>query len=180
MDIGIISVRYAKALLQFAVENKEEQAVYGEMQTLGETFRAVPALQQALINPTYTEEQKTGWLLTAASGDARATLSLRRFVSLVVKNGRADMMLFISASYLTLYRKKKHLTEARLTFARQVNATLVERIRKMLEEKIHAKVEMSVSEDKELLGGFVLEYDTYRLDASVRTQLNELRRNWVQ
>ena len=90
------------------------------------------------------------------------------------------MMLFISASYLTLYRKKKHLTEARLTFARQVNAALVERIRKMLEEKIHAKVEMSVSEDKELLGGFVLEYDTYRLDASVRTQLNELRRNWVQ
>lgn len=179
MDIGIISVRYAKALLQFALENKEEQKVYGEMQTLGETFRAVPALQQALINPTYTEEQKTGWLLTAASGDAKATLSLRRFVSLVVKNGRADMMLFISASYLTLYRKKKHLTEARLTF-RQVNAALVERIRKMLEEKIHAKVEMSVSEDKELLGGFVLEYDTYRLDASVRTQLNELRRNWVQ
>jgi len=180
MDIGIISVRYAKALLQFAIENGEEQAVYGEMQTLGETFRAVPALQNALINPTYTEEQKAGWLMTAVSGDAKATLSSRRFVSLVVKNGRADMMLFISASYLTLYRKKKHLTEAHLTLARQVNAVLVDRIRKMLEEKIHAKVEMSVSEDKELLGGFVLEYDTYRLDASVRTQLNELRRNWAQ
>ena len=52
MDIGIISVRYAKALLQFALENKEEQTVYGEMKTLGETFRAVPALRQALITPT--------------------------------------------------------------------------------------------------------------------------------
>ena len=58
MDLGIVSTRYAKALLLFAEQNKEEDKVYAETSVLAETFLHVPALQQALINPVLTEAQK--------------------------------------------------------------------------------------------------------------------------
>ena len=89
------------------------------------------------------------------------------------------MMLFIAASYLTLYRQEKNLTEARLTFAGKVSPAIVGRVRKMLEDKLQGEVSLHVDEDKALLGGFVLEFDTYRLDASLRSQLQQLRRELV-
>lgn len=38
MDIGVISVRYARALLKGAIAQKQEDNVYKEMQTLLELF----------------------------------------------------------------------------------------------------------------------------------------------
>ena len=68
MDLGIVSTRYAKALLLFAEQNNEEDRVYEETSVLAETFIQVPALQQAMINPVLTEAQKKQLLLTAACG----------------------------------------------------------------------------------------------------------------
>ena len=47
MDIGLVSTRYAKALLRFSEENKEESKVYQEMLTLSAAFIKVKALQPA-------------------------------------------------------------------------------------------------------------------------------------
>ena len=51
-------------------------------------------------------------------------------------------------------------------------------MRNIIEKKVGTPVniEFEVEEDPEILGGFILEYDTYRLDASLRTQFNQLRR----
>ena len=49
MDIGIVSIRYAKALLQFAMENHEEDGVYREMSAMADVFMKLPALQKALL-----------------------------------------------------------------------------------------------------------------------------------
>ena len=45
---------------------------------------------------------------------------------------------------------------------------------KLLADAKH--VEFQVREDPSLLGGFVLEYDTYRMDASVKAQLARIKR----
>ena len=58
MDLGIISMRYAKALLRFAEEHKEDKQVYDETAQLAETYLTVPALQQAMLNPVLTDAQK--------------------------------------------------------------------------------------------------------------------------
>ena len=41
MDIGVISVRYARALLKSATDAKIEDAVYTEMQQLAKSWRTV-------------------------------------------------------------------------------------------------------------------------------------------
>ena len=37
-------------------------------------------------------------------------------------------------------------------------------------------MEFEVCVDEKIEGGFILEYDTYRLDASLRTQLDQIHR----
>ena len=44
----------------------------------------------------------------------------------------------------------------------------------MVEAKTQGTVEFTTEVDPSIIGGFVLEYDTYRMDASVKTKLNRI------
>lgn len=180
MDSGIISVRYAKALLLFATENREEEQVYAEMSALAEQFTQVPGLQRALLNPVLSDEHKQKILVKAACGDAEPTKSYLRFVGLLVKRGRTEAMMFVANSYGTLYRRMKHIIKGRLVVPAAVSPQLVRKFQSVVESRSDCKVDFQVVEDSTLGGGFVLEYDTYSLDASVRTQLAKLRRTLAQ
>jgi F-type H+-transporting ATPase subunit delta len=50
MDIGVISMRYARALLKGSMDAKAEDQVYKEMQTLAESYVQVPELRKTIDN----------------------------------------------------------------------------------------------------------------------------------
>ena len=83
MDLGIISTRYANALLLFAEEKGEPKQVYQETTTLAHSFLAVPALQQAMTNPVLSVECKSRLLLTAACGEQQHRLLLSALCNLL-------------------------------------------------------------------------------------------------
>ena len=91
MDIGIVAVRYAKALYAFAEENNEEEKVSKELLTLIDSFLKVEALQPALLNPVLTAQQKENLLLAACGGKDIST-TMKRFVSLVNEKKRASLI----------------------------------------------------------------------------------------
>ena len=86
------------------------------------------------------------------------------------------MMLFVAHSYGTLYREQNHIIRGRLVVPTKIDKAVVEKLRKTVETKSASKVDFQVVEDPSILGGFILDYDTYSLDASVRTQLAKLKR----
>lgn len=176
MDLGTLSMRYAKALLLFAEEKGEAEKVYAETQTLAESFLNVPLLHQAMINPVLTAGQKASLLLEAACGENTPSAALTGFANLVVENRRADLFKFVAHSYGTLYRKKNHIVRGKLTLPASLTPELEQRLKDLVETRSNAKVDFRIEEDKAIQGGFILEYDTYRLDASVRTQLAKIKR----
>ena len=107
MEIGVISVRYARALLKSATEQRIEERVYREMQALVQSYLKVPQLRFTIDNPMLAKEQKKK-LLATACGSEIAPLT-RRFIDLVVDKGRESTMQFMAASYITLYRKQKQM-----------------------------------------------------------------------
>ncbi len=170
-------MRYAKALLLYAQENNEEETVYGETSKLAAAFLEVPGLQKALLHPLLTDERKAQLLLTAACGEAKPSKSLERFVRLIVKKGRAEAMLYVAHSYGSLYRTKHNVIQAKLVVPGKVDESVVKKLQTFVENKSHCAIDFQVREDAAIQGGFVLQYDTYQLDASVRTQLAKIRRS---
>ena len=170
MDIGVISVRYARALLKSAVDMKLEDQVYHEMQQLSNSYVDVPALRQTIDNPMLSKEKKAD-LLVVATGENPSQLT-RTFINLVLKENRESVMQFIANSYITLYRKQKNIIRGKLTTAAQVSAETTQKMRQMVESKTNGIVEFETEVDPDIIGGFILEYDTYRMDASVKSKLN--------
>ena len=147
MDIGVISVRYARALLKSATDAKIEDAVYTEMQQLAKSYADVPK------NPSE---------LTKA------------FIQLVLKEDREGVMQFIANSYVTLYRQQKNVIRGRLITAAAVSPATEQKMRQMVESKTNGTVEFETEVNPEIIGGFILEYDSYRMDASVKSKLNSI------
>lgn len=172
MDLGLISVRYARALLKASDNEKLSEQVYADMQTIAANYVNVPELSVTIANPMLSKDQKAK-ILEAAAGKCAAKLTLR-FIGLVLKEGREKIMQFIANSFITLYREKNNLIQAKLSTAATVSPETEEKLRKLVQSKTNGNVEFSTAIDPELIGGFVLEYDTYRLDASVKRQLSNV------
>ena len=101
MNIGVISMRYAKAMLAFALENGEENAIYNMMLQLRHTFRNVKQLPVVLQNPSLSQNERVGLICEAVN----ASPLFERFARLVVKEEREELLLFIAHAYIMLYRR---------------------------------------------------------------------------
>ena len=170
MDIGVISVRYARALLKSATEQQLDDAVYQEMQLLAKSYIDVPQLRQTIDNPMLSKDKKEALLLTAVGGEP--TPLTRAFIALVLKEDREPVMQFIANSYVTLYRQQKNVIRGRLITAARVSPAT--EMRQMVESKTNGTVEFETEVNPDIIGGFILEYDTYRMDASVKAKLNSI------
>ena len=172
MDIGVISVRYARALLKSAADQKLEEQVYQEMMTIAKSYLEVPQLRHTIDNPMLSKDKKEG-LLLAAAGEKPCQLT-RNFIQLVLKEDRENVLQFMANSYITLYRKQKNVIRGKLTTAARVSAQTEQKMRQMVESKTNGTVEFETEVNPDIIGGFILEYDTFRMDASVKTKLNNI------
>ena len=172
MDIGVISVRYARALLKSAIDQKLDEQVYHEMQLLAKSYVDVPQLRQTIDNPMIAKDKKQ-ILLTTAAGPLASQLT-QSFIALVLKEDRENVIQFMANSYITLYRKQKNVIRGKLTTAARVSADTEQKMRQMVESKTHGTVEFETEVDPDIIGGFILEYDTFRMDASVKSKLNTI------
>jgi F-type H+-transporting ATPase subunit delta len=170
MEIGVISVRYARALMKSATELKQEDKVYKEMQVLAQSYIQVPELRFTIDNPMLAQDKKQTLLETACGTDVSDLT--KRFIALVLKEGRESTLQFMAASYITLYRQQKNITRGRLITATPVSPDVETKMKQMVVSKTRGTVEFNTEIDPDIIGGFILEYDTYRMDASVKTKLN--------
>ena len=172
MDIGVISMRYARALLKSATDQKLDEQVYQEMQLIAKCYVDVPQLRQTIDNPMIAKDKKQILLVTAA-GPLASQLT-QSFIALVLKEDRENMMQFMANSYITLYRKQKNVIRGKLTTAAHVSVETEQKMRQMVASKTNGTVEFETEVDPDIIGGFILEYDTYRMDASVKSKLNNI------
>ncbi|WP_294629491.1 F0F1 ATP synthase subunit delta [uncultured Bacteroides sp.] len=179
MEVGILSMRYAKAMLEYAREKGVEDRVYQEFLTLSYCFYAQPGLCEALENPVVTTKEKLALVCTAADGDGKPTREFVRFITLVLRNRREGYLQFVSLMYMDLYRKLKHIGTGKLTTAVPVDKETEERIRSAAAHILHTRMEMETVVDPSIEGGFIFDINDLRLDASVATQLKRVKQQFI-
>ena len=172
MAVGVISVRYARALLKCAMELNLEDQVYQEMITLADQYNRVPELRSTIDNPMLEKNKKQA-LLQAACGKNLSELTAR-FIQLVLQEGRENVIQMMATSYITLYRKQNNIISGRLITATTVTSEVEQKMKQMVQRKSQGTVEFQTEVDPDIIGGFILEYDSYRMDASVQTKLHNI------
>ena len=151
MNTGTVSTRYARALLRYVEETGGGERV---------------AVQARLI------------LTDPGITSIKLEPELERFISLVYENSRMGDVEMMLRTFVSMYYKSRGYELAHLTTA-SPSPGLEDRIRELLEKQFGCKVLLDTKVDPSLVGGFVVEIGNNMLDASVRNQIESLRRQFV-
>ncbi len=179
MNEGLISKRYARALLEFSAERGEDRNLYARMRTLSKNIAASHRFREALVNPVVSLQDKMQ-LIYSASGEGATEASFRRFVAIVLKNHRERLLQNMALSYMELYRRVHRISVVSLVSVKPMSPFALERIRLDVERRTHGSVELDTHVDKSIQGGFIFQIDDLRLDATVAGQLDKVRRQFIQ
>ena len=175
MNQGLIPRRYAKALFKFALERNTDARIYELMGRLADSFSASRQLQQAVSNPFVSNGDKMK-LLIAAAGATPADEGFADFLKLLVNNNRLDMMHGIAIAYREIYRQAHDIYVVHVTSASPLDTDEESRLKTMIRKHLNGgKMEYSLSVNPDLIGGFVININNERLDASVANELEQLR-----
>ena len=174
MNEGLIPQRYAKALYKLAVERGNAEKVYLEMKTVAESFADNPDLQKVLSNPFVNREDKEKLLLTAA-GDMVED-DYRSFVKLILDRKRAEYARLMALAYCDIYRKENKIAQVRIITASRLDDTMMQKLRDIVTKAYPGMtLEFSYDIDPDLIGGFVIDVDGQRLNASISNEIEQLR-----
>lgn len=180
MDIGIISRRYARALLAFASERANETKVYEQTESFLARYIQIEDIRHTVENPMVSRMEKIKLLQNATAGKETCE-ELTRFFGLLLENKREKFIPFIFHSYLFLYRKAKRIRQGQLVTAAPLPEETQEQLKKLILHIYRGRtVEFETKIDPELIGGGILEMGYWRVDASVAGQLRRVKRQFIE
>ena len=179
MDNGKISVRYARALFQIAQEQGCEDAIYESMTRFAHNYLlAIAQFNEVLADPIVQKEEKVK-LVEMAVGDPMHD-TLKQFIAFVVDQKREDKMFFIAMKYMEMYRMNHGILSTNVTTATELPEATYDKIKAFIKQTFDADAEIDVKIDPSLIGGFILDIENTRMDASVAGQLNALKNRLKQ
>ena len=158
----------------YAQELGEEKALYERMSTLARNCAAMPQLTHTLCNPVVSPQEKERLILSAVGGEAGK--SYDAFVRVVVENHREKLIQNMALAYMKLYRSIHNISVISIISAQPLPNAAYERIRDDITSRTHGEAEIETHIDPSIEGGFILRIDDMRLDASVRGQLDKIKR----
>lgn len=172
-----LAARYAKALLEIAIEKKELDKVHQDIlsfQQASESREFVLMLKSPIIN----ESKKLSVLNRIfGSGISEITAS---FFKIVVRKGRESYLIGLADEFIKQYNKHNEILTATFTTAVKVEDTIIESIKGLLKKSTSMKeVALEAQVDENIIGGFVLQYRDNLLDASVSGKLNTLKKQFT-
>ena len=176
---GLIPRRYAKALYKFALEKGNAKAVYDEMKVVIGAFMKNPDLQKVLANPFVSAADKQELLIAAAGENAEN--DYRGFVKLIIELHREQFAYLMALAYRDIYREANRISQVKITTAANLNDAEMDKIRNVVVKAFpDTTLEFSYEVKPELIGGFVIDVDSLRMDASVSNELEQLRLNLLR
>ena len=167
---------YARALFEAAKEQGRLKKVAEELGDFAVAIRDVPELRAVLRNPELDPETKGG-IVAEIIGDADPLLG--NFLRLVAEKGRSGEIAEIARELDRLMAAEEGRLDVELTTAYELSEPDAAAILKQIQEASGRKVEATRKVDPNLIGGFVLQAGSMRVDASVRGRIERLRRELV-
>jgi len=166
------SRRYAKGLIQLAVETNRLAAVLSDMQFISETFKAVPELDRILASPVINDEKKKSIIDEVFSG-VQSDLTKNLFLVLSEKK-RLSLLEGVSNWFIQLYKSQQGILDILVTTAFEMESSQFDALVAAFSKSTGKKIQASIATNPQLIGGITVQYNDTVIDGSVRNKLQRI------
>lgn len=170
----IVANRYAKSLMELAIESKQLDAVRGDMKTIEQVCAENREFDLFLNSPVIKTDKKIVVLNTLFKGKiSDLTLS---FLNLITSKHRESLVHAIAMAFDEQYKINKNIFTAVVTSASGLDSTTRQKVTELIKSQMNGEVELKEKIDPNTIGGFVLRIGDKQIDKTVARQLSNLKK----
>ena len=173
-----LAARYAKSLIDLAVEKGQLEEIYKDMEYLNSICKSSKDFVNLLRSPVIKADKKEH-IIDAITKYNVSSITFA-FNKLLIAKGRESDLPEIINAFIEQYNAIKGIHKVKLTTAVPVSDELKKAIvNKTITEAGLNNVELETVVNEKLIGGFVLEFNNNLVDASILSDLKELKKQFT-
>lgn len=167
-----VASRYAKALLELAIDQKKVDSVLGDMNFLLETSNSTRDFELLIESPIIKADKKIAVFKLIFEQFEEVTMS---FVELITNNGREGFLPQIAEEFDVQVKSHKGIVPMTLVSAKPLDEATKKLILEKIQVAVKGTLEVTEKIDESLIGGFVVKMGDIQIDASIANQFSKLK-----
>ena len=178
MSAERIAHRYAKSLSDLVQERNELEQTYRDVQYIQAVLKQSREYLVMIKSPVINEDKK--WKITESIVSGNVAPTTLAFLKIIITKGRERYLPEIMSAFITQYNKINDITPVKITTAIPMNEQVKNDVVGLLKQKYNLdKVQLKEIVDPAIVGGFIVEFNHQRYDASARHQLETVRKELI-
>lgn len=165
---------YAEALFLLAQEEHAEKQVYTDLNETADVISQNPEFAMLLDVPTLGTQERVAILRKVIGEENGIT---ENFLCLLVEKHRFSRLGEIRSAFNKMYYDAFGMAEVFVTTAVPLEDAQRSALKEKLKKKLGKDIMLREDVDASLLGGMIVQYGDTRMDNSIRTRMQQFRRN---
>ena len=171
-----VAKRYAQGLLDFTNESGQTNAVFSEMKDVAKLMSESQDLNKFFMTPYIDAKKKEEVAVQIFKSLSPVSQNLIR---LVIKQGREAHLKNIAQEFVKKVEDINGIQRVTLTTATEISDSNVEQILKSTNLVNHSsKFDLKRNINPDILGGYILRVGDQQIDASVKSKLNNIKKDF--
>ena len=173
MNKAELAKKYARALLDEAIEHNEIDVVAQEMQQLSQLMSDSPEWNRLITSQMVgLHDREKGAALVA--DQLNLSLLTRHFLGVLIENGRTFVFREIAVAFGRMYEEYKGILPVFVVSALALNDKTTQHLTDVLKGIFNKEIRLNVKVNPDLIGGLTVQAGSLMADASVKTKLQKL------
>ncbi|ATA89656.1 ATP synthase F1 subunit delta [Capnocytophaga stomatis] len=170
--------RYAKALLEYSLQQNSVERVFQDMTLIHKTINANKELSHLLDSPivkTIVKKNVLEKIFVDISPE------VRRLFKLLIENRRLPILNQIAQKFIIQYNEHKNNKTAIVTTAVPLTESMRNEVLRKIESLTQNRnITLENKVDESIIGGFILRIGDIQYNASVSYKLNKLKQDFQE
>ncbi len=172
-----LAYRYAKALLDIAIEKNKLEQVFADVQWLQAVCKSNPDFVSLMRSPIIKGDKKQK--IVAAIGKDNIGEIIIGFIRLLIAKSREANLPEMLSAFVSQYKTYKNIHTVKLTTATAVSEAVKKSIVAQVKKTAGVEnIELEENVNADIIGGFVLEMGDKMVDASIAYDLREVAKQF--
>lgn len=175
MEGNRAALRYAKATLSLAKDKNVTEEVNKDMSLIAKTIASSEDLQSVLKSSVINPTSKKAILSEVFAGVNGVTTGV---FDVLAENNRMEVLSLVAWNYNQLFNELNNIQVAKVTTAVPLTPALEAKVQAKVKELTGNEAQIQSLVDESILGGFILRVGDLQYNASVASQLRNLKREF--
>jgi F-type H+-transporting ATPase subunit delta len=172
-----VASRYAKSLIDLAIEKNVLDAIFNDITAFQKTLAQSPALLNLFKSPIVPGDKKSA-IVKRIFGSSFNALTIA-FFEIIIRKRREQYLPVVADAFMVQFRLLKGISLASVNTAIPLSENLMNEIRLFIEKQTGNKAEIQVSVNPNIIGGIVIQIGDKLYDASIIGRLKKAKNKFL-